>query len=51
VADVEYAARMVTGAWTWRVGIVQIKIANPSKHGACLAIFNWTRQVAGVLSG
>ena len=30
--------------WTICTGIVQTQIANPSKRGAFLAIFNWTRQ-------
>jgi hypothetical protein len=43
---------------TTGAGIVQIKIANPSKRAAFRAIFNWTRQlvvglvaVVGVLFG
>src|SRR5258707_9905778 len=40
---------------TTSAGIVQPYIAKPSKRGPCLAIFNWTRQMAlertaGVLS-
>jgi hypothetical protein len=31
--------------WTNCAGIVQTLIANPSKRGAFLAIFTWTRQL------
>ena len=35
--------------WTICAGIVQTYIANPSKRGVSLAIFNWTRQVGVVV--
>jgi hypothetical protein len=41
-------AELAMSIRTTGAGIVQIKIANPSKRAAFRAIFNWTRQMAAV---